>query len=146
MFEIHEQAYYDEEGADPERDGQIVKSGKLYPDAVTLCHPTRAYLFPKPVDYPFEEVLKKVPFLYLENTIAYQLAYALHTGIEEIGLWGVHQMNEYIWEKPSVLYLIGLLQGAGRVVHNVPGSPLFMSRFKAGRYGLSGGARFKEII
>lgn len=113
-------------------------------DVPVYCDKSRFHVFEKPVAYPFEEIIASLPIPYLENTIAYQLALAIYEGVDEIGLWGIHMMGsgEYIEERPSVTYLIGLAQGKGIKVTIAPGSPLFMSCNIAGRYGLPGGKRF----
>jgi hypothetical protein len=61
--------------------------------------------------------------------------------IKEVGLWGVHMFAGYeaIISQPSVAYHIGLLQGIGVNVTTPPGSPLFMSNYVGGRYGVRGG-------
>lgn len=117
---------------------------KEYSDVPVYCHPSRFHLFKKPIEFPFDEVAASLPFAYLENTIAYQIAYAIMIGVNEISLWGIHMMgtHEYAAERPSVTYLIGLAQGKGIKVSVAPGSPLFMSCHTAGRYGLPGGRRF----
>ena len=113
-------------------------------DVPVYCDPSRFHVFNKPVEFPFEKIKIILPFYYLENTIAYEIALAIYEGVDEIGLWGIHMMGsgEYIEERPSVTYLIGLAQGRGIKVTIAPGSPLFMSCNVAGRYGLPGGKRF----
>lgn len=113
-------------------------------DVPVYCDASRVGVFYKPVVYPLEEVTASLPIPYLENSIAYELALAIHEGVDEIGLWGVHMMGsaEYAEERPSVTYLIGLAQGRGINVSVVPGSPLFMSANIGGRYGLEFGKRF----
>lgn len=114
-----------------------------YSDIPVYCDPSRNHVFAKPVAFPFEEIAASVPFAYFENTIAYQIAFAIHEGVDEIGLWGIHMMgtHEFAAERPSVTYLVGLAQGRGINVSVAPGSPLFMSCHVAGRYGLPGGRR-----
>lgn len=144
LFEIHADDFYT--GPDAERDGTIAETAERFPEVPVYCHPSRACLFKNPVTYPIEDVLTLLPIPYLESTVAYQLAFALRERVNEVALYGVHQIGEYIWEKPCVTYLVGLLQGNGIRVSIVPGSPLFMSKHKAGRYGLGGGERFKETL
>lgn len=108
-------------------------------NVLCYCDPSRLHLYPNSVAFPLAEVNKSIPIPYYENTIAYQLALAIHEGAEEIGLWGVHMMGrqEFTLERPSVTYLIGLAQGKGIKVTVAPGSPLFMSAYTQGRYGVS---------
>lgn len=141
LFEVHSDDFYT--GPDDDRDRTIAETAERFPGVPVYCHPSRRRLFKNAVDYPIDDVLKHLPIPYLESSVAYQLAFALHEKVDEIALYGVHQTGEYVWEKPCVLYLIGLLQGRGIPVGIVPGSPLFMSRFHAGRYGLGGGERFR---
>lgn len=110
-----------------------------YRELPVYCDPSRLADYPKAIEFPLEEVKKVLPFWYLENTIAYQLAFAIHQQVDTIGLWGVHMMgrNEFAFQRPSVTYLIGLAQGRGIEVQVVPGSPLFMSGYIQGRYGVT---------
>lgn len=103
------------------------------------CPAERLADLPNSVEYPLEEILKALPIPFLENSIAYQIALAIHEGVEEIGLWGVHMTasKEYLIERPSVVYLIGLAQGMGINVTIPAGCPLFMSGWMEGRYGVT---------
>lgn len=155
LFEIHSQECLDaEENAVYRESRWLPKALEFYSDIPTLCHPSRTHLFPKGEDFPFDDVMAAVPCAYLENTIAYQLAYAIYEHkvlgrtIDRIGLFGVHMMGrlEFVWERPSVIYFIGLAQGMGIDVFMPPGAPLFMSGYMAGRYGLAGGYRSTSTI
>jgi hypothetical protein len=148
MFEIHAQSVADEDTGDDRESVWLPKFMAKNPDVPVYCHPSRAYAFPNPVIFPFEEVIASIPFPYLENTIAYQLALAIHEKVDEIGLWGVHMMgrSEFTWQRPSVIYLIGLAQGLGIKVTVAPGSPLFMSGYIGGRYGVMPGERHSSIL
>lgn len=108
-------------------------------DVPVYCHESRARLFKNPIPFPFDEVIGSVPFPYFENSIAYQIAFAMMQEPDEIGLWGVHMMGrrEYIAERPSVTYLIGLAQGKGIKITMPGGTPLMASYWTAGRYGLT---------
>lgn len=144
LFEIHTQACADEAEGDFGTGGWLEEYRRRQPDVPVWCVPSRAHLFRNPVDYPMDAVLAFLPIPYLENSIAYQLALALYEHsqgetVEEIGLYGVHMtgMTEYVAERPSVAYLVGLAQGMGIKVSVAPGSPLFLSAWTQGRYGLS---------
>lgn len=104
------------------------------------CDPTRVHLFPNAIEYPIDALPASIPFQYLENSVAYMIALAIHERVDEIGLFGVH-MNpggpEAAQALASVAYMVGLAQGRGITVTVPPGSPLFMSSFVAGRYGVS---------
>lgn len=76
----------------------------------------------------------------LENTICYQLAYALVNPPDVLGLWGVcmRVRQEYLWERLAVLYWIGVAEGFGVKVEIAPGSALIASKWAQGRYGVDG--------
>lgn len=135
FFEIHEQGFYT--GPDEERDGMIERNARLLPDVPVYCTASRAHLFKNPVPYPFEEVIKSLPFPFLEDSTSYQIALAIYEGCDELGLWGVHMMGAYASHRPAVTHLIGYAAGKGIKVTIAPGSPLFMSHYVAGRYGVS---------
>lgn len=94
---------------------------------------------PNSKKYPLEEISKSLPIFYLENTIAYMMALAIHEKVDVIGLWGVHMrgQHEYEEERPSITYLTGLAQGRGIEVYIPPGNPLFASVWEQGRYGVN---------
>lgn len=108
-------------------------------DVPVYCHESRAHLFKNPLPFPFDDVIGSVPIPYFENSIAYQIAFAVLMGATEIGLWGVHMLGkrEYIAEKPSIAYHVGVAQGRGVKITMPDGMPLFASYWTAGRYGLS---------
>lgn len=123
------------------------------------CDPSRAHRFKNPVVFPVDDVISRLPFPYLENSIAYMLALARHehvtatmpeARVEAVGLWGVHMFAgpEAQVSQPSVAYLVGLLQGLDIDVQIPDGSPLFMSNYTDGRYGVRGGpeSRRPKII
>jgi hypothetical protein len=113
-----------------------------------LTHPDRCYLFKTARPFPFEEVERLTANPFFENTVAYQLAYALlsHQSrpIEEVGLFGINMMGkrEYLWERASVTYWAGVLEGRGIKVTTPPGAALFMSYWMAGKYGVTAEKRF----
>lgn len=135
FFEIHEQDFYT--GPDAERDGMIEKNIREHPQVPVYCTASRAHLFPNPVPYPFEDVIASLPFPFLEDSTSYQIALAIHEGCDELGLWGVHMMGAYASHRPAVTGLVNLAAGKGIKVTVAPGSPLFMSHYMAGRYGIS---------
>lgn len=100
-------------------------------------------VFPNSVTYPYEEVSRSVT-PYLESSMAYMLALAIHEGFDEIGLYGmqVAMWDEYRYQRPNLEYLIGLAQGRGIKCEPCPGSLLMTSVWTDGRYGLCGERRF----
>jgi hypothetical protein len=135
FFEIHEIECFS--GPDPERDGQITANAKKLPDVPCYCTNSRAHLFHDARPYPFEDVFKSLPIVFLEDSVAHMIALAIHEGCDELALYGVHMMGAYASHRPSVTYLVGLAQGRGIKVTIPPGSPLFMSMYVQGRYGIS---------
>src|SRR5690606_11291992 len=111
-------------------------SNNRWPNVPVYCHPTRMRAYPAAVEYPLGEISKSLPIPYLENSISFQLAQAIHEGVDHIGLFGVHMVgkDEYEHQRPSIAYLVGLAQGRGIKVTVAPGSPLFMSVWVKGRY------------
>ena len=148
LFELHTQEVCDNCGPLDRDEAWLAESLERYADVPVYCDPSRMHVFPKSVEYPLEEITASLPIPYLENTIAYELAMAIYEGVEEIGLWGVHMMGrgEFVWQRPSVTYLIGLAQGRGIKVTIAEGSPLFMSGYEAGRYGVDTKERHAAII
>lgn len=151
LFEIHSQEYID--GANvPENQADetwIHWARESYPDVPVYCDPSRKHLFGKnAVDYPLEQVTAFLPFMSLESSISYMIANALCEGVDVLGLYGIHMMGgaEFAHQRPSVHYLVGLAQGRGVEVVIPPGSPLFMSGYVAGRYGLPGGERLANFV
>jgi hypothetical protein len=145
MFDVHTQAFADCAGVEWFRkDTWHPTFMAEHGNVPTYCEPCRRHLFPAYRDYPLDAIKEWLPFHYLENSIAYQLAFAIHEEVDEIGMWGVHMWGsgEYQAERPSITYLVGLAQGRGIKVSNCPGSPLFMSIWAAGRYGVSPEKRF----
>lgn len=89
---------------------------------------------PKSVRYPIEEITALVGKTsnghpYLESSIAYMVALAIHEGVDKIGIWGVdlHCDTEYDYQRPNMEYLIGLARGRGIKVFIPPQSALLTS-------------------
>lgn len=84
------------------------------------------------VRYPVEEITKLVGKAtskqtpYLESSIAYMLALAIHEKVDRVGIWGVdlHCESEYAYQRPNLEYLIGLARGRGIKVFIPPQSAL----------------------
>jgi hypothetical protein len=111
---------------------------RRYPGVPVYCHKDRVNVFRAGVEYPFEDVIAGLPIPYLESSISYQIALALHEGVDEIGLFGVNMAahSEYDYQRPSATYLIGLAQGRGVTVTIPQPNRLFESMWPSGRYGL----------
>lgn len=92
---------------------------------------------PMSVRYPIEDITKLVGKAtgketpYLESSIAYMLALAVHEGVERVGIWGVdlHCESEWAYQRPNLEYLIGLARGKGVRVFIPPQSALMTHQF-----------------
>lgn len=146
-FEIHAQSVIDNSKTWLGKPDWLTEFNARCPDAIMYCDPSRMHAFKNPIEYPLADVMGSLPIAYLENSIAYMLALATHEQVDEIGLYGVHMYAGYEADlaQASVAYLVGLAQGRGIKVTIPPGSPLFMSNFVAGRYGLGSEKRQKII-
>jgi hypothetical protein len=70
--------------------------------------------------YPLEEVVTKVGIPYMNNTVAYAIAYAIYLGVDEIKLYGIDftyddEERQHIYEKgrACVEFLIGIALSRG---------------------------------
>ncbi|MBK5958105.1 hypothetical protein CCR97_08225 [Rhodoplanes elegans] len=73
--------------------------------------------FPGLVEYPLQDVLNSIGFAYLNSTAAYAVAYAIHIGVQEIGLFGLDfsYANSHQAEKGRgcVEFLLGIAHARG---------------------------------
>lgn len=146
-FELHSQQFYEDiEDSWLKQEGWRKEFNRDNPNAITYCDPSRMHGFKNPREYPLEEVAKSIPIFYFENSIGYMLALAIHQRVGEIGLYGVHMFAgaEAELAAPCVAYMVGVAQGRGIKVTVAEGSPLFMSNWTHGRYGVRGGPRSKR--
>lgn len=69
---------------------------------------------PNSIPYPRKMILEKYR-KYFTNTISWQLALAIDMGYKEIGIYGVNMAteDEYVSQRPSVEYFIGIAEGKG---------------------------------
>ena len=146
-FDVHSQECWDKNDM-PVAEQKQWEAAANELTAPVLCHPSRLHLFERGEVFPFEEVEDLSPFGFLENTIAYQLAYALWQHqcepIGEVAIYGANMMGrrEYQWERASVLYWTGILQGTGIKITVPDGAALFMSYWMQGKYGKTAEKRF----
>jgi len=65
--------------------------------------------------YPLKEIQSKYGVLYFKSTVAYMLGYAALKEYDEIHLYGARALGviEYLNERPSVEYWLGVLRGQG---------------------------------
>jgi hypothetical protein len=147
LFDIHSQECWDGNAMPAAEQKQWEREANDL-GVMILCRPCRLHLFENADLFPFDEVHALDDKTFLENSIAYQLAYALWTHrrdpIERVDLYGVNMMGkrEYLWERASVVYWAGVLRGNGIEIQTPPGSALFMSYWTSGRYGETAEKRF----
>lgn len=94
--------------------------------------------------YPVDEVNALFPRRdVLECSVSYMIAYAILQGYERIGLWGCHFIGsvEYLYQLPSVTYLLGYADAKGIEVVIAEAGPLMVSGYNAGRYGIDHNVR-----
>lgn len=84
--------------------------------------------------YPLQEVASRFGAPYLNNTIAFMIAYALLRGVKSISTWGINQASgsEYFYEKGCVEYWLGQALGRGVDVYINGPSELLINK---ARYG-----------
>jgi len=84
--------------------------------------------------FPIKEVVEMFGTPYLNNTIAYMIAYALMKGVKSISTWGINQASgsEYFYEKGCVEYWVGQALGRGVDVYINGPSELLLNK---ARYG-----------
>lgn len=110
-----------------------------------MCHPAAVGTFFKHgIAFPYASVKALLPRVYLDCSIAWMIGYAMLIGVKHLGFWGCHFMRkeEYAVQLPSVTWMIGLAEGRGMIVENCAGSPMLMSGYNAGEYGISPEFRF----
>lgn len=66
-------------------------------------------------NYPLDAIIDRFNSNYFANSIAYMIAYALYNNYDEIYLCGIDltQGSEYEFERPCVLYWMGMAKGLG---------------------------------
>lgn len=129
LFDIHKHYWA------PGTGSLLFSPGFNRPVYLAEAHPK----VPTSIRFPYEDVRSSVT-PYLESSIAYMFALAIHQGATAIGLWGI-SMNgtgEYAYQRPNMEYLIGLAHGRGIEViqggeQRRPG--FLISAFPQGRYG-----------
>jgi hypothetical protein len=142
-FDVHTKEFWDKSALETDWVDRINQTG-----APIYCDASQLDTFKNGVEFPFEAIEKTIPTHFFENSIAFQIAFAILSHetnpIDEIGVYGVNMMGsrEYLWERASVVYMIGLAQGRGIKVTIPPGCPLFVSYWTAGKYGQRAEKRF----
>ena len=70
--------------------------------------------------FPYSELVKEFDTRYFTNNVSWVIAWAMHQGATEIGIYGVDmaqqlmgEASEYAYQRPSCEYFIGLARGRG---------------------------------
>jgi len=88
-----------------------------------------------PCSVPFpRKVLEEKYGAYFTNTISWEIALAMHIGVDEIHIYGVNMATdiEYQSQRPSCEYYIGLAVGRGIKVYIPPESDLLKCFYQYG--------------
>lgn len=74
---------------------------------------------------------------YLESSISYMLAYAIHVSVDVVDIYGVGAPfdSHYVQQRSNLEYLIGFARGRGMEVNIHKDSELLTSHWDAGIYG-----------
>jgi hypothetical protein len=85
---------------------------------------------PNSIKFPLKEIVDKYGD-YFTNSVSFMTAMAIYEGYQEIGIWGVDMAvgTEYVNQRPSCEYFIGLARGAGIKVYIPMASDLCKTRF-----------------
>jgi hypothetical protein len=101
-----------------------------------------ADICPTAVQYPLQQVLEKVPYPYLNNTVAYATAYAVAEGYNEISFFGCDftYPDKHAAEsgRGCVEFLIGIAVGRGVKINVADSSSLLDSCAEDKFYGYNG--------
>jgi hypothetical protein len=83
-------------------------------------------LIPRAQQFPKKELIDKFGPFFFTSTFAWVMAYAIHVGVKEIGLYGVDMASrdEYILQRPGGHYFIQRAKEAGVKIHIPPESDL----------------------
>jgi hypothetical protein len=97
---------------------------------------------PASVAYPMDEIAADqgrtcYGTAYLESSISYMMALAIHEKVDRIGIWGcdLSTGGEYAHQRPNMEYLIGLARGRGIKVY-VPAQNALLSPNRKVPYGI----------
>lgn len=110
LFELHSQAILERDKAVLTHELEWLKANEAIP--VFMSEPCD--WVPMAVEFPTEALLKEFGG-YFTNTVSWLIAFALHEGVDALGLWGVDMAHgtEYAHQRPSCEYFVGLARGRG---------------------------------
>ena len=130
-FDIHTREVIDEDV----RLGRTPPGGKcglsgLQPLNVPVYMQDHYPDIPNSIKFPLKEIVDKFGN-YFTNSISFMTALAIYEGYHEVAIFGVDMAvgTEYVNQRPSCEYFIGLARGAGIKVYIPPASDLCKTRF-----------------
>jgi hypothetical protein len=76
--------------------------------------------------YPKDAIIEKYGDFFT-NSMSWMIAYAIEQNPTDIGIWGVDCMakEEYVDQRPSIMFLLGIAKGKGINLHFPSGCKLF---------------------
>jgi hypothetical protein len=122
-------------------DYKWICEGKRYKEHITWLREAK---IPLMMQQHFDDIPNSVPFprkvleekygAYFTNTISWEIALAMHIGVDEIHIYGVNMATdiEYQSQRPSCEYYIGLARGKGIKVYIPPESDLLKCFYQYG--------------
>jgi len=123
-------------------DYKWICEGKRYKNHITWLREQRK--IPIMMQKHFDDIPNSIPFprkvleekygAYYTNTISWEIALAMHIGVEEIHIYGVNMATdiEYQSQRPSCEYFIGYARGMGIKVYVPPESDLLKCFYSYG--------------
>lgn len=80
---------------------------------------------PRSVPYPLTDAIARFGRCFT-STVSYAIALAIMEGCERLGLWGIDlsDKEEYVYQRPTVQYLLGVAKQSGVAVQLPKGSTL----------------------
>ena len=91
---------------------------------------------PSSVAYPLDEVIKYFQCDYFSSSFDYAIALAIYEGYERIDIYGCQMSakDEYIYQRPSFSYWLGMAKGLG-IAFKIHGNSELMSTSRNLLYG-----------
>ena len=93
---------------------------------------------PKSVEYPIEDVVKKMGIDYFACTVSYMIAHAIYEGVDKLtlhGMYGVMDSMEYIAHIPCINFWIGRAMNKMAIVIGEGSMVAKPYPWQPGRYG-----------
>jgi hypothetical protein len=129
-FDIHSRSNIDEDVKSGRAPADKCGLGGLRTLNVPIYMQERYEDIPNSVKFPLQEIIDKFGN-YFTNSISYMTALAIFEGFNVIDIYGVDMAvgTEYVNQRPSCEYFIGLARGRGIKVFIPPASDLCKCRF-----------------